>query len=197
MFFRQFKVGDMENFCYVFGDESGGAAVVDPGWEADKILDEIKKSGLTISHILLTHTHYDHITALKDVWAVHKVPVYVHASEKDKVETVDASIEIKELTDGMTLSVGSLSVEVLHTPGHSPGSVCFVIDGKKMTSGDTLFVGSIGRVDLPGSNPDEMKASLARLKELDDALEVYPGHDYGPTPSSTMKWEKENNPFLK
>ncbi len=197
MIFQQIKVGNMENFAYIIGDsKTKEAAIVDPGWDANILLDFFNKNKLKAKKIILTHTHYDHINDVDYIFKKTHADVYVHSLEAEVIKKINDRINIVELSNGDKFNVGNIEIEVMHTPGHSPGSSCFIFNGKIIT-GDTLFVGSIGRTDLPGGNPKVMAESLKRLKKLDDNIEVYPGHDYGEKPFSTIGAEKENNFFMK
>ena len=191
MFFRQIKVGMMENFSYIIGDNKE-AAVVDPGWGYKKLIEICEENNFRITKILLTHGHYDHIMDLKKIVTETNAEVYVHELENLK----DKGYKIKDIKEKDIINIGKIKIKVLHTPGHSPGGVCFLFD-KKLLTGDTLFVGAIGRVDLPGSNEKDMADSLKKLSKLDENIEVYPGHDYGDKQSSTIGYEKENNPFMQ
>ena len=191
MFFKQIEVGLMKNFSYIIGD-SGEAAIVDPGWEYKKLIEICEKEDLKIKKILLTHAHYDHAKDLTKLAARTDAEIYVHKSEDIK----SRDFKIKHIKDNDTINIGNINIEVIETPGHTPGGVCFLFDNKLLT-GDTLFVGAIGRVDLPGSSEEDMKESLKKLSELDDNIEVYPGHDYGSMPKSTIGYEKENNQFMR
>ena len=191
MFFKQLKLGMMENFSYIIGDD-GEAAVVDPGWEYKKLIEACEKENLKIKKILLTHAHYDHAKDLTKLAARTDAEIYVHKSEEIKSK----DFKIKNIKDDDIISVGKIKIKVIGTPGHSLGSVCFLFD-KILLTGDTLFVGAIGRVDLPGSSEEDMKKSLKKLSKLGDDIEVYPGHDYGGKPFSTIGYEKENNEFMK
>ena len=195
MIFEQIPVGHMQNFSYLIGDEAAKeAAIVDPGWDIDKLLSAAKKHDLKVKFILVTHSHYDHIQQVKDLFDATDATVYVH--EEDSEEIKNKGIEkIKTVGEGDTINIGKIKIKVLHTPGHTPGSVCYLIDNRLIT-GDTLFVGNIGRTDLPRGNPGIMSSTLKRLKKLDDSIEVYPGHDYGSTKSSTIKREKKTNPHM-
>jgi len=196
MIFEQIPVGQMQNFSYLIGDEiSKEGAVVDPAWENGKILEIAKKHDLNIKFILITHSHYDHIDGVKEMVNATDAIVYVH--EDDSLEIEKLSIEkIKKLKNNEIITIGKIKIKVLHTPGHSPGSVCYLFDNKIIT-GDMLFVEAIGRVDLPGGDIEKMFNSLQRLKELNDDIEVYPGHDYGSIKHSTISHEKKNNPYMK
>lgn len=197
-------VGALETNCYLIGaDDSASAAVIDPGDEAERILQTARKLDRSIEAILLTHGHVDHIKAVGEIVDTTDAEVYIHAEDVSILQDPDpfwssmvdgcegAETDVL-ISDEEILQVVGLELEVLHTPGHSPGSVCFVGDTEAYT-GDTLFAGSIGRTDLPGADPEKMEASLGRLAgELADGLDVLPGH--GPT--STMAEECAENPFL-
>src|SRR3990167_287888 len=193
MIFEQVEVGDMQNFCYIIADEkSKEAAIVDAGWEPEKLLKTAKSKNLKIKYILLTHTHYDHINSLAKLFELTRAKILVHENDADSVENL--GLPYGKLKDKNEINLGKLKIKVLHTPGHTPGSVCYLAENKLIT-GDTLFVEAIGRVDLPGGNIKQMYESLQKLKKLDDNVEVYPGHDYGSKPNSTIAYEKQNNPY--
>lgn len=191
----QLAVGPMQNFTYVISDTTTGvAAVVDPGWEAERIVQACHEVGCRLSAILLTHTHWDHIGAIEELCATTPLPIYVHTAELDGVPKVGSPIHTTN--DGSHITVGGLDVHCLHTPGHSPGGQCLLLD-TVCFSGDTLFINACGRVDLDGSDPDAMWQSLQRLAALPPATTVYPGHDYGPTPTSTIGEQLQTNPYLR
>jgi hydroxyacylglutathione hydrolase len=195
MIFKQIKVGMMDNFNYIIADpETKEAAVIDSSFEEGKLFSALSEEGLKLTMILLTHTHFDHIEALGRVVEKFDVPVYVHPNERHAIEKFTSNI--KTVDEGDEISIGSLKVKVLFTPGHTPGGITFLVSGKLIT-GDALFVEGCGRIDLPGGDIDTMWKTLQRFKSLDENLEVYPGHDYGSQKSSTIKHEKENNPYLK
>tara|TARA_Y100000310_G_scaffold334770_2_gene415273 strand:+ start:4650 stop:5240 length:591 start_codon:yes stop_codon:yes gene_type:complete len=194
MHFEQIEVGNMQNFSYLVGD-SKECCIIDPGWDSEKLIGKAKGAGLEINKILLTHTHFDHINDVEKLSNETKAEVYVHSLEADIIRKINGGIKVVEFEDDDEILVGELILKVIHTPGHSRGSSCFLVEDKLIT-GDTLFVGSIGRTDFEESNQEDMKKSLEKLKLLNDDLEVWPGHDYGRDKSSTIKFEKENNPFL-
>jgi hydroxyacylglutathione hydrolase len=180
----------MQNFAYLIGDEKTRlAAVVDPAWEIKRILDVAKRHNLRIAYVINTHNHPDHTSGNDElVKATGAKIVAQEASRKRK------DIGVK---DDQTLQVGSLELKLIHTPGHSPDHVCVLVDGKLMT-GDALFVGECGRTDLPGGSSEQLYDSLFdKLMKLPDDVEVYPGHDYGPKPHSTIAYEKAHNYVLK
>ncbi len=191
----QYAVGPMANFSYLLGDPvSKTAALIDPGWEGRALCDNATAAGFRITHILLTHTHFDHIGAIGEVHTLTGAPVYVHTAERDIIS--DITDQITTTSDGDTIMIGNVAVQCWHTPGHSPGGQCFLVDGGCF-SGDTLFVQACGRVDLPTSDPRAMFHSLQRLATLPDITMIYPGHDYGPSPTSTITAERAQNPYLQ
>lgn len=197
MIFEQIPVGIMQNFSYIVGDEkTKEAAVVDPGWQANKILEVAKKHDLSIKMVLMTHTHYDHSHDVKRIADSTGAIVYTHKEEANEIKKLGID-KIKIINDNDIINIGKIKIKVIHTPGHTPGSVCFLVDNKKLVTGDTLFVEAIGRVDLAGGDTEKMFNSLQKLKKLNDNIEVYPGHNYGSKQNSTIDYEKKNNPYMK
>tara|TARA_Y100000310_G_scaffold154423_1_gene153998 strand:- start:1053 stop:1640 length:588 start_codon:yes stop_codon:yes gene_type:complete len=195
MVFEQVKVGDMQNFSYIVGDDVK-CAIVDPGWDGDLLLKRVEELGLEIVKIILTHAHYDHINDVDFLFKKTNAKIFVHEFGVDNILKISKDLDVVGFKNKDVIKVGSVDIKVIHTPGHSKESCCLLFENKLIT-GDTLFIGSIGRTDFPESNPDDMKKSLDKLKLLDDSIEVWPGHDYGSSKSSTIKDEKEHNPFLK
>lgn len=198
MIFRQIPVGPMQNFVYLIGDESTKeAVVVDAGWNADEIIENADNEKLKINRIILTHSHYDHVQKVNELINKTKADVYFHELEFDAIQKhiKNNSAKIIKLKDNDEIKVGKIKIKIIHTPGHTPGAVCLLFDNKLIT-GDTLFVGAIGRTDLQGGDAVKLFESLQKLKKLDDKIEVYPGHDYGETPFSTIGDEKKNNPYF-
>ncbi|MFH1874721.1 MAG: MBL fold metallo-hydrolase [Pseudomonadota bacterium] len=194
LFVKQIAIGPMMNFAYLVGaNQSQEAIAIDVAWDAQKIIDEAKKAGRQIAAILLTHTHYDHCNAVDDFTRQQQVPIYVHKSE---TSGLSQNLKLKPTQEGLKLEIAGLQIECLHSPGHTPGSQCFLIDDALFT-GDTLFVGNCGRVDLPGSSPKDMENSLLRLSKLPETVVVYPGHDYGDSRTSTIGEEKRSNYYMK
>ena len=170
---------------------TGDCAVIDPGDDMDRILAVISERGFTPRYILNTHGHYDHIAGNAVLRKALTIPVGRHPASA----TDDAPIDIP-LTDGTLLPLGRLSVAVIHTPGHTPEAVCLHLAGHLFT-GDTLFVGDVGRSDLPGGDFKALIESLAHIVTvLPDETVIHPGHDYGSTPTSTMGREKRENPYI-
>jgi hydroxyacylglutathione hydrolase len=195
-YFKQLALGPMANFVYLIGDPgTKEAAVIDPAWDVSAILEEARKDGMEIRHILATHGHPDHINAVQDLARRTGARVYLHEQEMPWEEEWDAPVH--RTRDGERIKIGNLEVTCLHTPGHSPGSQCFLA-GSWLFSGDTLFVGACGRTDLPGGDPRQLYESLRKLADtLPGQTVVCPGHDYGGAPNSTLSEQKENNPFLQ
>jgi len=190
MIFKQVPVGTFQNFAYVIGDEKSKlCAIVDPAWEVDKLLRQCKELGLNVSYVINTHSHHDHVEGNDAV--VKRTGAKIVAHEKSRLRK---DIQVK---DGDLISIGSLKVRMIHTPGHSPDHICLLVDGNLLT-GDTLFVGECGRTDLEGGSASEMYESLFnKLMVLDDSIKVHPGHDYGNKPSSSIGEERKNNYTLK
>ena len=195
MIFGQIEVGNMQNFCYVVGDEeTKDGAIVDAGFEPEKLIEIARGKDLEIKYILLTHTHYDHVSSLAKLFGMTSAKIIVH--EEGAKELENFGMPLHAVKDGDKINIGKLRVKVIYTPGHSPSNVCYLVESKLLT-GDTLFVEAIGRVDLPGGDIKQMFNSLQKLKKLSDDIEVYPGHDYGPRKSSTIGYEKKNNSYMK
>lgn len=209
LYLRQAQIGPMANFVYLIGDSATHkAAVVDPAWDVDAILDFARKEGYEIDKILITHYHPDHLGGSMMGHSVQgaaemleriKVKVYVNKAEAEGTRRVAGLSESDLVTveAGDVFKVGEIPVKFLHTPGHTPGSQCFLVEGN-LISGDTLFVNSCGRVDLPGSDPEAMYYSLNHtLKNLDDATVVYPGHAYSSEASTTIGNQKRHNMYMR
>jgi len=189
MFFRQIKHhGD--NFSYIIADETTKkAAIIDPSYNADILTKTCKSQGLTVEYIINTHGHGDHTAGNDEIRKQFSAKVVAH-----KLSTIRKDIGV---ADGDAIKVGNLSIKVIHTPGHTPDGICLLVDGKLLT-GDTLFVGECGRTDLPGSSAEALYRSLFdKLMKLDDSVEVYSGHDYGPAPVSTIGRERKTNYVLE
>ena len=185
----QIPVGNMQNFSYIIHDENEKVgAIIDPSWDLEKIFEFLEKNSISAKYIINTHTHFDHVLGNDQAVEITKAAIIQHEKSTLKKD--------RSVRDGEIIKIGKVELEVLHTPGHSDDSICLIMNKESIITGDTLFVGNIGRVDLPGSNPDRMYDSLLRLSKLDGSLEVYPGHNYGMTPTSTILNERTNNPML-
>jgi hydroxyacylglutathione hydrolase len=189
MIFKQVAVGSFQNFAYIIGDdETKTAAIVDPAWDVDRLLSLCEENGLKVALVMNTHSHHDHVQG-NDLVA-KRTGAKIVAHEKSPVQK---DIPVKE---GSLIALGSLRIQVIHTPGHCPDHVCFLANAKLLT-GDTLFVGECGRTDLAGGNSSDLYDSLNKLMKLPDSTEVYPGHDYGSKQSSTIGYEKQHNYTLQ
>jgi len=189
MFFKQIKhFGD--NFSYVVADEaSGEAMVVDPSFNADVIVKLVKEKKFNVKYIVNTHGHGDHTAGNEDVKEQCGGKVVAHRLSQTRR---DISVD-----DGDVLMVGNVEVKVLYTPGHSPDGICLLVDGKVLT-GDTLFIDECGRTDLPGGSAERLYHSFFdRLLKLDDSVVVFPGHDYGPKPYTSLGEQRRSNYVLE
>lgn len=195
IYIRQLQLGPMLNFVYLIGSQATReVAVIDPAWEVAKILEVAQRDEVKITHILLTHFHFDHTNGISELLEKVSAKVYIHKEDADYLD--EPPSEMVKVDSGDILSVGGLKVELLHAPGHTPGSQCFLVQSH-LISGDTLFIGGCGRCDGPGGDPEEMYRSLSRLKKLDKNTLLMPGHNYGDRPTSTIAHEMEHNPFLR
>ena len=187
----QIAVGQMANFTYIVSDEENGeAAIIDPSWDLDKIFHTLKKNNWQAKYIINTHTHFDHVIGNEQVAEVTGAKIVQHKNSQ-----LEKDIAV---SDGDIVQIGNIMLRILYTPGHSKDSMCLLVDDKFILTGDTLFVGNCGRVDLPGSDAKEMYYSLFdRLAKLDENLIIYPGHDYGSTSTSTIRHEKKTNYILQ
>ncbi len=197
--------GPLEVNCYIIGcEKTRKAAVIDPGGDADKILDRLKQHGLDLVTIINTHGHFDHIGGNRDLMAATSAELLIHQDDRQLLDyaeehaaayglqTEASPSPTRELVGDEKLSVGELSLQVIHTPGHSPGGICLYVEDCLLV-GDTLFAGSIGRTDLPGGDHQLLIAGIKeKLLPLPEATRVCPGHG----PMTTIGEEKKYNPFL-
>jgi glyoxylase-like metal-dependent hydrolase (beta-lactamase superfamily II) len=185
----QLEVGNMKNYTYIIHDETMLGAVIDPGWEPEKIVSEAARLKIRVRYIINTHSHFDHVTGNQAVKDATGGEIVGHAASP-----VPKDISV---SDGDTMSLGTLTVKFIHTPGHTPDSICIHVSGCLFT-GDTLFVGECGRVDLPGGDAGALYDSLfTKILALEGSTVIYPGHDYGVTPTSTVQKERETNYVLQ
>jgi len=198
-------VGALAENCYlVVDDESGAAALIDPGAEGERLVEAVRESGAALEAIWLTHAHVDHVGGIAAVKREWDVPVYLNPLDAPLYRSAGRVAAMygllpyddpppfeRALADGAQLALGGLTFDVLHTPGHAPGHSVFVGHGV-MFAGDLLFAGSIGRTDLPYCNPADMSRSLDRVSQLPERTLVYPGHG----PSTSVANELRTNPFL-
>jgi glyoxylase-like metal-dependent hydrolase (beta-lactamase superfamily II) len=192
---RQMPVGPMQNFVYLIGCErTKEAAVVDPAWDANAIARAAERAGYRITAIFATHSHFDHVNAVAPLQEMTGARLY--ANELELPDLARAGNDWHGVKHEEVVMVGDVTVKCLHTPGHTPGSQCLLVAGR-LISGDTLFVGNIGRCDLPNSDPAKLYASLMRLKALPPETVLLPGHHYGEKPSSTIGEQAQRNMFLR
>ena len=196
-------LGSYQTNCYiVWDDASACCAVIDPGYEPQRILAQLTQRGLTLDAILLTHGHFDHVGAVEalvkatgcKLWMSQSDYTQFKAPQNDffyPIHDCDFT-EVRFCEEGEVIPVGQLAFSVMETPGHTYGSVCYLCDGA-LFSGDTLFAGSCGRTDLPGGDWNTIQQSLARLAQLSEDYTVYPGHGG----STTLYQEKRTNPFMR
>jgi hydroxyacylglutathione hydrolase len=183
---HQVEVGNMQNFTYVVEDEeTRQAIVIDPSWDLEKINDIIQRNNLSVKYVVNTHYHFDHTIGNEAMVKQTGAKIIQYATSEIKHDI--------KVFDGDKIKFGSSELLVVYTPGHSKDSMCLVGDGK-IFSGDTLFVGTCGRVDLPGGSARELYRSLVHtLRKMDDNLVMYPGHNYGHVPTSTLGEQKKMN----
>ena len=206
---RDFAASDMfaqqmRNFAYLIGDrDTGDCVVVDPAYAANDLVDALEADGMHLSGVLVTHHHPDHVggsmmgfelKGLAELMERVSVPVHVNTHEAEWVSRI-TGIPRSDLTaheHGDKVSVGDIDIELLHTPGHTPGSQCFLLEGR-LVAGDTLFLEGCGRTDFPGGDIDEMYRSLQQLAQLPDNPTVFPGHWYSAEPSASLAEVRRSN----
>ena len=208
LYLEQLLVGPMDNFIYLIGSKSTReVAIIDPAWDIDALLNHINEKDLKLASVLVTHYHPDHIgggmgghsiEGIAELLEKDPVKIFVHKLEAEGVKKVtgvsDTDLNIVESGDHLT--IGKNDIEFWHTPGHTPGSQCFKVNNN-LVSGDTLFVQGCGRVDLPGSNSEDMFHSLQKLSALPDETILYPGHNYSAEPYESMEKVKQINTYLR
>jgi len=190
MFFMQIQQhGD--NFSYLVADEkTKEAAVIDSSYNADAIIKIVKDKNFILKYLINTHGHSDHTAGNAELCSIFGAKIAAHTQSNPAGDI--------QLEDGETLTLGKIPLKVIYTPGHTPDGICLLIDNQKLLTGDTLFVGECGRTDLPGGNAKGLYESLFnKLMKLDDNIEVYPGHDYGTAPFSTIGTERKTNYILQ
>lgn len=191
----QIEVGLLQNFCEIlFCPETKEAAIVDPAFEVDRLLQEVARRDLTVKLALLTHTHHDHIDGVGELCDKTGAAVVVNPREAAAVRAPGRTLI--DAVDGQDVAIGRRGVRALVTPGHTVGGTCYLADGYVVT-GDVMFVGGCGRTDFTGGDTAQMWDSLQRLARLPEETRVYPGHDYGETPTSTIAHELRTNRFLR
>ena len=205
---EQIQIGPMQNFTYIVGSRSTReVALVDPAWNVEALLEHVDEQDYKVTSALITHYHPDHcggefsgktVAGIADLIGKRPVPVYAHKTEAAGVVKVTgiSDTDIVKVDSGDRMSIGDIEVEFLHTPGHTPGSQCFRIKNT-LVSGDTLFIDGCGRVDLPGSDTEDMFHSLQKLSTLPDDTLVLPGHNYSAVPNATLGQTKQQYAYLR
>ncbi len=194
---EQHEIGPMENFVYFVGDaHTKEVLVVDPAWEVDTLLKRAREKDLKIVGALISHHHHDHTNGISDLLEEKEIPVYVNKHDAEFIRTAPLS-SLTALDHGAHIQVGDIDIELIHSPGHTPGSQCFKVNNN-LISGDTLFINGCGRCDFPGGNAEQMYYTLTqKLMRLPDDVVLYPGHHYAASPTSTMGEQKQSNPYLR
>ena len=196
LYVRQLKLGPMENFVYLVGAEGAReTALVDPAWDVEAAFRSAEEDGRTLTHALVSHHHFDHVNGLPQLLARGGVRVFAHRADVPRL-ALELQREVTPLAAGDAVEVGPLRVTAMHTPGHTPGSTCWHA-GEGLFAGDTVFVNACGRCDLAGGDPEQMFQSLRRVSELPDEVRLFPGHDYGDVPVSSIAREKQRNPYFQ
>jgi len=205
---EQIQIGPMQNFTYLVGcRRTREVAVVDPAWEIDGLVDLINERDYKLTAALVTHYHPDHcggsfgdntVEGVAELLGINPVKVYAHKEEADGLKKVTgiSDNDMVKVDSGDELKIGDITIACLHTPGHTPGSQCFRVKNT-LVSGDTLFINGCGRVDLPGSNSEDMYHSIQKLSTLPDDTLLLPGHNYSDVPKASMARTKEINPYLR
>jgi hydroxyacylglutathione hydrolase len=209
MIIEQIKVGFMEVFCYLLGcGATGKGLVIDPAGDENHIIETAGRLGITVEVVVNTHGHPDHTCGNGKLVALTGAKIYMHADDNRFFNTPQgqamgrqmgfdpsppADVEVR---DGDTIAFGKETLTVIHTPGHTPGGICLLGNGNLFT-GDTLFVGAVGRTDFPGGSMETLMRSIRqKILTLPQDTVIWPGHDYGPRPSSTVDYEKTHNPYI-
>lgn len=194
MQFHTLPLGPLQTNCYILPGTQGRCLVIDPGAEANRILNFLQSQNLILDAILLTHGHFDHVGAVRELAAETGCRVYLCAEDLSQPTAMTAGplYHTHTYAEGDRLTLAGLTFTVMQTPGHTPGSVCLHF-GEDLFCGDTLFAGSCGRTDFPGGSPAQMRASLNRLSQLEESLRAHPGHGE----STTIAEEKRYNPYLR
>lgn len=205
---EQIQIGPMENFAYLVGcRRTREVAIVDPAWDIDSLMNIVREKDYKVTAALVTHYHPDHcggsfgqntVSGVAELLAVNPVKVYANKLESEGLKKVTgiSDNDIARVESGDTLKIGDMEIEFLHTPGHTPGSQCFKVK-HTLVSGDTLFINGCGRVDLPGSDVDDMYHSLQKLSALPDDTLLLPGHNYSHVPHATMAETRQQNVYMR
>ncbi len=206
----QIQLNKMATFCYIIGDDaSKSCALIDPAFETERILSLVEERGYRVSHLINTHNHSDHTAGNAAIISATDAKLVIHEQDAGKLGRMFNSAFSRVLggkgspvpdipvKDGEVIEIGETELKVLHTPGHTPGGICLYSEGNVFT-GDTLFVSGVGRTDLPGGSMTQLLKSIhEKIYTLPETTVVWPGHDYGPYPSSTVDQEKRTNMFTR
>lgn len=199
---KQIRLNQMEVFCYIVGDGvSKTCALIDPAFETERILGEVEKEGYRVTHVINTHHHSDHTAGNAAILAATDAKLLIHRLDGEKLGGMMGGKGSPPpddlLEDNDVIAIGEEQLKVIHTPGHSPGGICLYTPGHVFT-GDTLFVGAVGRTDFPGGSMSQMLSAIKdKIYTLPGETIVWPGHDYGYSPRSTVENEQELNPFTR
>lgn len=209
LYFKQVAIGPMQNFVYLIGSTSTREClIVDPAWDTAALVDLAHRDDMQVIGALVTHYHPDHVGGamggfrvpggVAELVAMEKARIHVNKHEADGLIRVTglSETDLVRHEGGDRVELGDVSIELIHTPGHTPGSQCFLVRNR-LVAGDTLFIDGCGRVDLPGSSPEQMQESMRTLAKLPDDVVLHPGHDYGNVPVATMEEQRRTNPYLK
>ena len=196
LYVRQLKLGPMENFVYLVGAaEARETAIIDAAWDVEAAVRAAEEDGRVLTHALVSHHHADHVNGLPEVLARGGIRVHAHGADIPKLAP-ELQREVTPVAAGDAVEVGPLRIAAMHTPGHTPGSTCWHA-GDALFAGDTVFVNACGRCDFAGGDPEQMFESLKRVSQLPDEVRLFPGHDYGDVPVSSIKREREQNPYFQ
>ncbi len=195
---NQMEIGPMENFIYFIGDKAtGDVAVIDPAWDVNYLIEEAKKHNLKIKAALVTHGHFDHTNGVEELLNKLDIPVYINQKEAEFFKFNWGKENVKETKPGDKLKIGNYEIEFVHTPGHTPGSQCFLVH-KHLVSGDTLFINGCGRCDLPGGDVEQMFDTIQnKLMKMPDDTLIFPGHNYAEKKHDELKNQKKTNPYMQ
>lgn len=209
LYFKQVPIGPMQNFVYLIGSTSTREClIVDPAWDTDGLLAIAEADDMQVTGALVTHYHPDHVGGamgsfrvpggVAELVAKRSARIHVNKHEADGLRVITGLSEsdLVRHEAGDRISLGDVTIELIHTPGHTPGSQCFLVRNR-LVAGDTLFIDGCGRVDLPGSDAEQMQESLRTLAKLPDDVVLHPGHDYADTPTATMAEQRRTNPYIQ
>jgi len=208
LYFKQVSIGPMQNFVYLIGSlRTRECLIVDPAWDTDALLELAQTDDMNVIGALVTHYHPDHVGGAMGHFKVpggvaelvakrpSKIHVNKHEADGLKIVTGLSESDLFRHDAGDKVEIGDVTIELIHTPGHTPGSQCFLVRNR-LVAGDTLFIDGCGRVDLPGGSTEQMQESLRTLAKLPDDVVLHPGHDYGDSPTANMGDQKRNNPYI-